>query len=155
MTYLFDTDTLVLMMRGTKIVSAKSPLQHLRANQAATILGKCRAASKLGHRLALSAITVAELEFGACNSDDYEVEISATRNALAAFELLDFTVADCCEQYGRIRHQLGRVGKLIGANDLLIAAHALALDATIVTNNHREFGRVPGLRVESWLTAQA
>jgi tRNA(fMet)-specific endonuclease VapC len=83
------------------------------------------------------------------------VEISATRNALAAFELLDFTVADCCERYGRIRHQLAKIGKLIGANDLLIAAHALALDATIVTNNNREFGRVPGLRVESWLTAQA
>ena len=52
--------------------------------------------------------------------------------------------------YGRIRAQLRRDGALIGANDLLIAAHALAAGCTLVTNNVREFERVEGLAVENW-----
>jgi len=53
--------------------------------------------------------------------------------------------------YGEVRAELQRSGRLIGANDLLIAAHALALDCILVTDNEREFSRVPGLRVENWL----
>lgn len=53
--------------------------------------------------------------------------------------------------YGRIRADLQRRGQPIGSNDLLIAAHALALDCILVTDNEREFSRVPGLRVENWL----
>ncbi len=53
--------------------------------------------------------------------------------------------------YGTIRQELARQGIPIGSNDLLIAAHALALDLTVVTANAREFSRVPGLRVENWL----
>ncbi|MDZ4289935.1 MAG: PIN domain-containing protein [Prosthecobacter sp.] len=150
MTYLFDTDTVILMMRGMKLIHAKSLSQRQRGRQAAHILSRCREQSKQGHRLAISAITVAELEFGAYNSDQYEVEIRATRLAIAAFDLLDFTAAACCEPYGRLRHHLTSAGKIIGANDLLIAAHALALDATVITNNTREFARVPGLKVENW-----
>lgn len=52
--------------------------------------------------------------------------------------------------YGRIRAHLEQAGNPIGANDLFIAAHALALDATLVTANEREFRRVPGLKVENW-----
>ena len=55
------------------------------------------------------------------------------------------------EVYGEVRAVLERAGTPIGANDLLIAAHALALDCTLITANEREFARVPGLRVENWL----
>ncbi len=57
------------------------------------------------------------------------------------------------QHYAAIRVTLERRGQPIGSNDLLIAAHALALGATLVTNNAREFARVPGLKVENWLSA--
>lgn len=57
---------------------------------------------------------------------------------------------DGAEQYGLIRAELKRQGRPIGANDLLIAATALAYDLTLVTHNTREFSRVPGLRLEDW-----
>jgi tRNA(fMet)-specific endonuclease VapC len=56
------------------------------------------------------------------------------------------------ETYGSIRTQLESAGTPIGGNDLLIAAHAVALDLTLVTDNTKEFSRVGGLRVENWLT---
>ena len=62
---------------------------------------------------------------------------------------------DADRHYGRIRAQLEREGKTIGANDLMIAAHALALDAVLVTGNVDEFKRVKGLKVENWLAAIA
>ncbi len=55
------------------------------------------------------------------------------------------------EAYGRIRSHLERAGNLIGPNDLLIAAQCLSADAILVTDNDREFSRVPGLRIENWL----
>ena len=58
--------------------------------------------------------------------------------------------AEAGRYYGRIRTELKRAGCSIGSNDLLIAAHAISLDATLVTNNTREFDRVAGLRVEQW-----
>ncbi|ONZ89863.1 PIN domain-containing protein, partial [Burkholderia cenocepacia] len=57
--------------------------------------------------------------------------------------------ADRC--YGRLRAELEKQGQLIGANDMLIAAHALAVDAVLVTDNTAEFTRVAGLPVENWL----
>lgn len=53
--------------------------------------------------------------------------------------------------HARLRVALARLGTRIGAHDMLIAAQAVALDATVITNNHREFRRVSGLRVENWL----
>ena len=61
--------------------------------------------------------------------------------------------SDADRVYARVRASLERRGTPIGANDLLIAAHALALGATLVTDNVREFGRVEGLTVENWLRA--
>lgn len=69
---------------------------------------------------------------------------------LSALDVLPIdAAADHC--YAGIRLTLERAGTPIGANDLLIAAHALALDLTLVTDNIGEFRRVPGLRVENWL----
>jgi tRNA(fMet)-specific endonuclease VapC len=55
------------------------------------------------------------------------------------------------QHYARVRIGLERAGSPIGANDLLIAAHALALDAVLVSDNEREFARIDGLRLENWL----
>jgi tRNA(fMet)-specific endonuclease VapC len=62
--------------------------------------------------------------------------------------------SEVAERYAHIRTALERLGTPIGPNDTLIAAHALALDCTLVTGNEGEFRRVPGLRVENWLTQE-
>jgi tRNA(fMet)-specific endonuclease VapC len=90
------------------------------------------------------------LEYGAMNSGDYEKEISAVRKILMPFIGYEFDAINCAENYGRIRHALEREGKIIGAMDLLIAAHALALSATLVTNNAAHFSRVSGLKSVNW-----
>jgi tRNA(fMet)-specific endonuclease VapC len=66
--------------------------------------------------------------------------------------VLEFA-AMAAEHYAEIRADLKQRGAMIGANDLLIAAHARSLDLTLVTNNTREFGRVHGLAVENWAAA--
>jgi tRNA(fMet)-specific endonuclease VapC len=99
--------------------------------------------------MATSIIVAAELRYGATKSGS---PILATRveQLLASIDVLALEpTAD--RQYGLIRTQLEKGGTVIGANDLLIASHVLALDAVLVTDNVREFRRVKGLRVENWL----
>jgi len=98
----------------------------------------------------VSAITVSELDFGARKSGRYEDEIAAVGKILAPFETYDYDAVSCAPHYGRIRHELEQAGQTIGAMDLLIAAHALSRDATLVTNNLAHFRRVPGLRATDW-----
>lgn len=96
-----------------------------------------------------SIIVAAELRYGAYkpNSEKLAERIDLI---LSALEILPMeTPAD--RQYAALRHHLTREGALIGPNDLLIAAHALACDLTVVTANVREFSRVPGLKVQNWL----
>ena len=99
--------------------------------------------------MCVSAITLAELEYGACNSARPEQNRLALLTFLARIAVMPFD-ADAAREYGVIRADLTRRGQLIGANDLLIAAHAKALGLTLVSNNTREFDRVVGLRVENW-----
>jgi tRNA(fMet)-specific endonuclease VapC len=150
MIYLLDTDTLIYMVRGLKIVAPKNESQRERFRLAGKIAAHCRRQQSLGHEIGLSAITVAELEFGAQHSGNYEKEIAAVRKILMPFVCCEFDATDCAESYGRVRHALERAGKNIGAMDLLIAAHALALSATLVTNNAAHFSRVPGLKCANW-----
>ena len=98
----------------------------------------------------ISAITLAELEFGVYNSARPEQNQLALVTFLARIKVVPFD-ADAAGEYGIIRADLTRKGTLIGANDLLIAAHARALDVTLVTNNTREFERVDGLKLENWV----
>jgi tRNA(fMet)-specific endonuclease VapC len=96
-----------------------------------------------------SIIVAAELRYGAQKrtSPRLTAQLEAV---LGALDVLPFeTPADIA--YGRLRASLERSGRPIGGNDLLIAAQAVALGHTIVTDNEREFGRVPGLRWENWL----
>ena len=97
-----------------------------------------------------SVVTKAELLFGVAVSPRPEVHAPAVEHLLRYLQVLDLPEA-AAEHYAAIRAELGRRGVPIGANDLWIAAHARCLDLTLVTNNVREFSRVPGLEVESWV----
>ena len=96
-----------------------------------------------------SIIVAAELRYGATKSNSEKLA-KRIGLILSALEILPLeTPAD--HHYAAIRHHLTRQGTLIGPNDLLIAAHALANDLTVVTANVVEFSRVPSLKVENWL----
>jgi tRNA(fMet)-specific endonuclease VapC len=100
----------------------------------------------------ISSITVAELQYGVQKSSRPEQNSEALAMFLAPLPIADFDYA-AAEAYGRIRAHLERTGAPIGPLDTLIASHAMSLDATLVTNNVGEFGRVPRLRVEDWTAA--
>jgi len=100
--------------------------------------------------IAVSVITEAELRFAAVNSSSPERNGAAAGAFLRPFAILPF-VRDCVPIYTRLRSDLERAGLRIGALDMLIVSQAVPLGATVVTNNQREFRRVPGLRVENWL----
>ena len=110
-----------------------------------------QAITEMGEDAVFTSIIVAgELRYGIAKkgSEKLAAQVEAI---LAALEIapLDEPVD---EFYARIRNQLAQAGTPIGPNDLLIAAHALALDAILVTANEAEFSRVAGLRVENWLS---
>nr|MBS0021309.1 type II toxin-antitoxin system VapC family toxin [Gammaproteobacteria bacterium] len=98
-----------------------------------------------------SIIVAAELRYGAIKSNSAKVA-ERVDLILSALEILPLEIpAD--HQYASLRHHLTRQGMPIGPNDLLIAAHALENDLTVITANVGEFSRVPGLKVENWLQA--
>jgi tRNA(fMet)-specific endonuclease VapC len=108
-----------------------------------------RIASVGQDNICTSVIVSAELRYG-CAKKGSKRLLKAVEDLLGEIEILPFDVpAD--SEYGGIRSKLENAGKPIGANDLLIAAHASAVNATIVTANVDEFRRVHGLRVENWL----
>jgi len=129
--YLLDTNILIAALKGQPSVRQRLetlPLSSLR----------------------LSAVVLGELEFGAEKSTQSE----RNRARLAAIaQRLSWVGLDVetTRQYGRIRALLERQGTPIGANDTWIAAQALAIKATLVTDNVREFARVPDLVLENWL----
>jgi tRNA(fMet)-specific endonuclease VapC len=96
-----------------------------------------------------SIIVAAELRYGCSKSGSTRL-LKAVEDLLGEINVLPFDVPADAE-YGKIRSELETAGKPIGGNDLLIAAHAHATGATIVTANTGEFKRVRGLKVENWL----
>ena len=99
--------------------------------------------------IGLSAIVAAELAYGVAKSGSARNR-AALEMFLAPLEVLPFD-DKVIWAYGDLRSNLERKGASIGAMDTMIAAHALALDAILVTNNAREFARVDGLRLENWV----
>ena len=97
----------------------------------------------------ISAISMAELEFGVCHSSRPDQNRLALMSFLSAIQIIPFD-SDAAREYGQISQDLTQDGNLIGSNDMLIAAHAKALGLILVTNNTREFERVKGLHVENW-----
>lgn len=100
----------------------------------------------------MSAITWGELLYGAYHSSDARGSMAKLTRLQAGIPALPLPL-EAADHYGQIRANLAARGLLIGANDLWIAAHARAADLTLVTNNEREFRRVPGLKVENWVAA--
>lgn len=134
--YLLDTNIVSQMMRD----AAGQAMQRVRA----------LLQSEADSRLCTSVIVECELQFGIRRTSNPRWKARfAEAMALLDVMPLDETV---CEPYARLRTELEQAGTPIGANDCLIAAHALALGATLVTND-AEFARVPGLSVENWLQA--
>jgi tRNA(fMet)-specific endonuclease VapC len=99
--------------------------------------------------VAISSVTLSELEYGVQKSADPTRNRLALAGFLTPLQILSYDDR-AAQTYGWIRALLERRGALIGPLDMLIAAHALCVEATLVTDNEREFRRVPGLRVENW-----
>lgn len=99
--------------------------------------------------IGISVITLAELEYGVSKSSKPGKNKHALDQFVAPLVVADFD-RSATGAYGKLRTTLEKKGQMIGAMDLLIAAHALSLNVRLVTHNVREFARVPGLRVETW-----
>ena len=103
-------------------------------------------------RMAISSITLAELAHGVEKSSNPARNMSVVEDFVSRLEVLPYDER-AAWQYGLIRTALERQGTPIGVNDLHIAGHARSLGLVIVTNNLREFERVPGISVENWVEA--
>lgn len=135
MTHLLDTNTCIY------IINRKPPavLERFKQLQPGS--------------LGVSSITVAELKFGVYKSTWVKQNLEALEMFLLPFMIADFDDA-AADYYGKIRASLQTAGTPLGSLDMLIAAHALALEVTLVTNNTREFSAVGGLPLEDWTQAQ-
>lgn len=100
--------------------------------------------------LGISLITWGELLFGAAKSSDPS-RVRSLLDRFSHFVKVMPLPAEAGFHYGQVRAVLEKAGTPIGNNDLWIAAHALALDVTLATNNVSEFNRVPGLKLENWI----
>ncbi|MBN9088739.1 MAG: type II toxin-antitoxin system VapC family toxin [Reyranella sp.] len=132
LTHLLDTDICIEALRRR----SEPLLRHLRRH--------------VPGEVGVSAISEAELAFGALKSAAPERNAAAAAAFLRPFVVLEFE-RGFVPVYATLRLDLERAGTRIGALDLMIAAQAVALGLMVVTNNLREFRRVPGLRVENWL----
>ena len=131
MTYMLDTNICIYAMK-------KKPEKVLQ-----------RFKDELNNGICISSITLAELEYGMKRSSDPIRNEQALLRFLAPLSILPFGSAAASE-YGEIRAFLQSKGTPIGSLDMLIAGHAKAEDLILVTNNVREFDRVPDLEIENW-----
>ena len=98
----------------------------------------------------MSLVTYGELQFGALRSNNARKALDIL-DELAAYIPVQSMPTAVAAEYAEIRADLSAKGMLIGNNDLWIAAHARALDLTLVTNNAKEFGRVENLKLDNWV----
>ena len=129
--YMLDTDTCSYIMKRSSDVLLKR-LQKVPPED-----------------VCISVITKSELLYGVELSPRREQDELALNAFLGYVEVLDLE-DQASVHYAQIRADLKRSGRMIGANDLFIAAHARGLGLTLVTNNTKEFGRVRNLRTENW-----
>ena len=132
MRYMPDTNICIYLIK-------KKPPQVIHRLQSLRISDVC-----------LSSITLAELEYGVEKSERPEQNRWALTEFLAPMDILPFDDA-AARKYGTLRRYLEKTGKLIGAMDMLIGAHALSLGAVLVTNNADEFCRIENLSIENWV----
>jgi tRNA(fMet)-specific endonuclease VapC len=131
--YLLDTNTCIY------VINKKPP----------SAVNRIR--SKQPEEIAVSTITIAELEYGVCRSQKVDQNRIALLEFLVPFTIVNFDQA-AAALYGSIRASFESRGTPIGAMDLLIAAQAMSQGLVLVTNNEREFSRVEGLELENWTT---
>ncbi|WP_417546532.1 type II toxin-antitoxin system tRNA(fMet)-specific endonuclease VapC [Marinobacter sp.] len=103
-------------------------------------------------QLSISTVTLMELIYGAEKSANPERNLADVEGFAARLEVLPYDTQAAAHS-GQLRAELARIGKPIGPYDQIIAGHARAQGLILVTNNLREFDRVPGLRVEDWVSA--
>lgn len=132
MRYLLDTN-ICIYIANRKPPAVLARLQSLKAGD-----------------VGMSVITYFELVFGAEKSQHREADLQRIQDLERHIPVLPLD-SKAGRHYGQLRAELQRKGSPIGAYDLLIAAHALSLDLTLVTNNAREFRRVPHLMAENWV----
>jgi len=129
--YLLDTDTCIYVI-NSKPASVVHAITRLAPDE-----------------VKLSAVSLAELEYGASKSRRREKNRTALLRFVAAFDIVPFDDRDA-EVYGLIRARLERSGHVIGPNDMQIAAQAITRGLVLVTNHVEEFRRVPDLSIENW-----
>jgi tRNA(fMet)-specific endonuclease VapC len=134
MIWMFDTDILIYL------INRKPGYERIARRMSGRSPGELR----------LSAITLSELRFGVENGEFRTENAQVLTDILDLFQSEDFPI-DASHDFAEIKTALSSKGRSIGPYDLLIAAHARHVRATLVTNNEREFRRVPGLTVENWL----
>lgn len=130
--YMLDTDTCVFVLRR----SSEALLVRLQAVPVA--------------QQVISVVTHTELLYGAQVSSKKKANLAAVESLVRHLAVLDWP-RNAAVHYAEIRAALKKKGSMIGANDLMIAAHARSLGATVVTNNTKDFARVKGLEVENWM----
>ena len=132
MPYMLDTDTCIYFL-----------------NQSSeNIISKMKSLSL--QDIKLSTISVAELFYGAKKSRSRKRNRETVQSFAINFELIPFD-EKCCQNYAKIRNNLGNSGSPIGPMDTLIASITIAHGFTLVTNNVKEFKRIKGLRMENWI----
>jgi len=140
-----DTAKGALWLLDTNIIS---DLMQYPAGRAAKRLSELL--SQIPDAIVCTSVVVdCELQFGLTKTPVAK-RTAAYKTAIASLHIYPLNTG-VATHYAAVRTHLERSGKVIGANDMLIAAHALALGATVVTDNYDEFARVPNLRVENWL----
>ena len=102
-------------------------------------------------RMAISSITLSELIYGAEKSPNVDKNLEAIEEFISHLEVLPYD-AKASQHYGQIKAALEKKGEIIGENDIHIAAHAISQGLILVTNNLREFKRVPNLALENWVS---
>lgn len=138
MNYLLDTDICIYLMSAREPQRRERIMTHLKRLKSDEVVY-------------LSSITVMDLIYGASKSQKSEDNLDLLERFFIDFEIAPFDL-DAAVSGGILRALSEEKGKPIGPLDTLIAAHAISLGATLVTNNIREFSRVPGLNVKNWST---
>ncbi|HAN76030.1 MAG TPA: VapC toxin family PIN domain ribonuclease [Planktothrix sp. UBA8407] len=99
--------------------------------------------------IGISAITVAELEYGVYKSQKQQQNRKALATFLIPLQIISYDI-QATQVYAQLRGELEKKGTVIGAMDMLIASQAISLQVTLVTNNLKEFSRIPNLLLENW-----
>ena len=133
MKYMPDTNTCIYLIKQ----KPQKMLQHFQAHSVGDI--------------GISSVTLAELEYGVAKSQHVQKNRLALDEFILPLEIAPFD-ENAAKKYGAERSMLEKNGTVIGPMDMLIGAHALSLDATLVTHNTREFKRIKGLKVTDWRT---